>query len=64
MQNEIFQLRYLPLFEQDLLDTVGYITNVLHNEDAADRLLDDIEEAILKRLNNPLSFEPYHSAKQ
>ncbi|MCD8329906.1 MAG: type II toxin-antitoxin system RelE/ParE family toxin, partial [Lachnospiraceae bacterium] len=48
----------------DLLDTIDYITNVLQNEDTAQRLIDDIEEAILKRLNSPLSFEPYHSAKK
>ncbi|MCC8105313.1 MAG: type II toxin-antitoxin system RelE/ParE family toxin [Clostridiales bacterium] len=64
MQNETYQLRYLPLFEQDLLETVDYISNVLQNEDAAERLIDDVEEAILKRLNNPLAFEPYHSAKK
>lgn len=64
MQNEKFHLRYIPLFEQDLLDTVDYITNVLQNEDAAERLIDDVEKAILKRLNNPLAFEPYHSVKK
>lgn len=64
MQNETFQLRYLPLFEQDLLDTVDYITNVLQNEGAAQRLINDVETAILKRLENPLSFEPYRSAKK
>ncbi|MCD7835142.1 MAG: type II toxin-antitoxin system RelE/ParE family toxin [Lachnospiraceae bacterium] len=64
MQNETYQLRYLPLFEQDLLETVDYISNVLQNEDAAERLIDDVEEAILKRLNNPLAFEPYRSAKK
>ena len=64
MQNETFQLRYLPLFEQDLLETIDYITNVLQNEDAADHLIDDIEKAILKRLSNPLSYEPFPSAKQ
>ncbi|MCD7866692.1 MAG: type II toxin-antitoxin system RelE/ParE family toxin [Clostridiales bacterium] len=64
MQNETYQLRYLPLFEQDLLETVDYISNVLQNDDAADRLIDAVEKAILKRLNNPLAFEIYHSAKK
>ncbi|MCC8028901.1 MAG: type II toxin-antitoxin system RelE/ParE family toxin [Lachnospiraceae bacterium] len=64
MQNKTYQLSYLPLFEQDLLETVDYISNVLQNEDAADRLIDDIDEAIMKRLDNPLAFEPYHSAKK
>ncbi|MCD7884572.1 MAG: type II toxin-antitoxin system RelE/ParE family toxin [Lachnospiraceae bacterium] len=64
MLNKSYQLSYLPLFEQDLLETVDYISNVLQNEEAADRLIDDIDEAIMKRLDNPLAFEPYHSAKK
>ena len=64
MENKFYQLRYLPIFETDLLSTVNYITNVLKNEDAAHRLVDDIESAILKRLENPLAFEPYRSAKR
>ena len=64
MENKSYQLRYLPIFETDLLSTVNYITNVLKNEDAAHWLVDDIESAILKRLENPLAFEPYRSAKR
>ena len=33
MENKSYQLRYLPIFETDLLSTVNYITNVLKNED-------------------------------
>ena len=64
MENKFYQLRYLPIFETDLLSTVNYITNVLKNEDAAHRSVDDLESAILKRLENPLAFEPYRSAKR
>ncbi len=64
MENKTYRLRYLPLFEQDLLETVGYITNVLNNPDAALRLVDSVESAILERKNNPTMFEPYHSAKE
>ena len=53
MENKSYQLRYLPIFETDLLSTVNYITNVLKNEDAAHRLVDDIESAILKRREYP-----------
>ena len=35
MENKSYQLRYLPIFETDLLSTVNYITNVLKNEDAS-----------------------------
>ena len=64
MENKSYQLRYLPLFEQDLISTANYITNVLKNEDAALRLIDDVETVILERLNNPVAFEPYRSAKE
>lgn len=40
MQDKIYKLRYLPLFEQDLLDTVNYISKVLKNEEAAMRLIE------------------------
>lgn len=64
MADKIYQLKYLPIFEQDLIEAVGYITNVLKNPYAAERLLEDMEKAIHERLQNPLSFEPYRSAKK
>ena len=56
MENKPYQLRYLPIFEQDLINTANYITNVLKNE--------DVESAILERLDNPVAFEPYRSVKK
>ena len=44
MENKVYHLRYLPIFEQDLISTASYITNVLKNEDAALRLMDDGHE--------------------
>lgn len=64
MENKSYHLRYLPLFEQDLISTTNYIANVLKNEAAALRLIDDVETAILERLNNPVSFETYQSSKK
>jgi plasmid stabilization system protein ParE len=58
-----YTLRYLPLFEQDLADVRDYIAHTLKNPAAALRLIEDTDAAILKRLNNPLGFEPYHSSK-
>ena len=46
MADKPYQLRYLPIFEQDLVETVSYITNVLRNPDAANQLLADVEAAI------------------
>ncbi len=30
MENKVYHLRYLPIFEQDLISTASYITNVLN----------------------------------
>lgn len=63
MNKQNYNLTFLPLFENDLLEITDYITNVLQNPDAAYRLVDDIESAIVKRLEAPLSFAPYPSSK-
>ena len=41
---------------------VDYITYRLRNPAAAERLVDDVEAAILERLPCAESFEPFHSA--
>ncbi len=64
MADKKYRIRYLPLFEQDLVQAVSYITNVLKNPDAAEKLANDVEAAILERLHNPLAFEPYPSVKK
>lgn len=64
MKNEKYKLRYLPLFEQDLIQTISYITNVLKNTDAAEKLVNAIEDAIQERLEYPLAFEPFPSKKR
>lgn len=64
MKNEKYKLRYLPLFEQDLIQTVSYITNALKNTDAAEKLVNDIEDAIQERLEYPLAFESFPSKKR
>lgn len=63
MQSKEYKLTFLPLFENDLNEVVDYITNILQNPNAALRLVDDIENSILKRLENPLVYSPYKSAK-
>ena len=58
-----FELRILPLFEDDLNEAIDYIAFELNNPDAAERLVSDIELAVLKRLNAPLSFEKYAESR-
>ena len=56
-----YKLRYLPLFYEDLEQKVIYITEELHNQKAANDLLDAVENAILERLPVAESFEVYNS---
>lgn len=60
----MYELQYLPLFYDDLLATVKYLSEVLHNPKAANKLIDDMENAILDRLPNAEAFEPFHSLKE
>ena len=64
MGDTIYSLRYLPLFYNDLEESVIYISDVLCNVEAANELLDAVEDAIMKRLPNAESFEQYHSWKE
>ena len=57
-------LRYLPLFYEDLEQKIIYIAENLHNEKAANDLINTVEEAILERLPVAEAFEPYYSKKE
>lgn len=46
-----YVLRYLPLFYEDLEQKIVYIAETLHNEKAANDLLDAVEQAILYEKN-------------
>ncbi len=59
-----YSLRYIPRYEEDLNKIVDYIVFKLHNPDSAIKLIDKIEDAILKRLNCPLAFEPFQSNRK
>lgn len=63
MQKKTYRLRFLPLFSEDLIEITTYITSNLQNPEAANRLVNEIEDAIDKRLENPLIFAPYNSRK-
>ena len=64
MGETTYSLRYLPLFYDDLEERVMYISEVLHNNTAANNLIDSVEKAILDRLPNAESFESYHSKRE
>lgn len=64
MENKNYELRFLPLFENDLAEIVEYISFTLKNPTAAERLVDDVERAINNRLFCAESFEPFYSSKE
>lgn len=64
MSETKYKLRYLPMFYDDLSETVGYIRGKLCNPQAAGEMVDAVETAILERLPVAESFEPFHSAKE
>ncbi len=63
MDGKRYELRILPLFEEDLNEIVDYIAFRLQNPIAAERLVDDVESAIQERLHCAEAFEPYRSAR-
>ena len=65
MTKKKYSLRYLPLFYEELNRDITYIATKLGNIDAANNLLDDVESAILKRIEDgPESFEQVPSKKK
>lgn len=64
MADTKYILRYLPLFYEELEEKAVYIAETLKNPKAANDLLDLVEAAVLKRLQNAEAFEPYHSLKE
>ena len=60
-----YELRYLPLFREELKERALYIAVDLGNPKAADDLVDAVEEAIHERLKtNPEGFEPVPSKRE
>ncbi len=64
MADSKYDLRYLPLFYDDLERKVAYIAEHLHNKKAANDLINAVERAIIERLPNAETFEPYQSLKE
>lgn len=64
MFEETYKLRYLPMFFDDVNNIALYIKNELSNPNAANDLIDAVEEAILERLPVCESFEPFNSERE
>lgn len=60
---KINKLSYLPVFYDDLESAVRYLSDILRNKDAANKLIDSVEGAIQKRFPMADQFEKFHSIK-
>ena len=61
MAKSKYSLKYLPSFSEELNDIMYYITFILKNKNAAERLLNNIHKAIKQRSESPESYEIYKS---
>ena len=61
MLDDRFTLEYSPQFYEEISDAIRYITFKLRNPEAAQRLRDDAERAVLDCLDAPLAFAPYYN---
>ena len=61
--DESLQLRYLPLFWDDLHAAVFYISDVLDNPSAAERFVDQVEQGILAHRACPTAAPVYKSER-
>lgn len=59
-----YELRYLPIAQEDLIEIADYINNNLQNPVAAENTITKIEGAILERLETPESFAIWQSSKK
>ena len=61
---EKYRLRYLPIFYEDLNSCISYLADVLKNIQAAEKLLDDVESAVLNRLPFADRYQQIYSDKE
>lgn len=59
-----YKLQYLPLFWDDLNAALRYIRDVLKSSQAAELLLDDVEEAVLQLQFLPEAAPLYKEKRQ
>ena len=59
MAKNKYTIKYLPSFKEELDEILYYITFILKNKKAAERLLNKVHEVIEQRSENPEIYEMY-----
>lgn len=60
MEIKRYKVTYLSTFYKDLSEIIEYFQNDLRNNLAAEKFLDDVENAVLKRSKTPLILPPVY----
>ena len=61
MAKNKYTIKYLPSFSEELDEIIYYITFILKNKKSAERLLQNVHNAIEQRSESPESYEIYKS---
>ena len=64
MEKKKYEIKYLPLFYNDLDQITNYIMYTLNNEIAANNFVNELENEINKREDNPDAYEKYISTRK
>lgn len=59
-----YEIEYLPSFDKEFDETLYYIIYQLNNRNAAEKLIENVQKAIIERSTNPEGFEIYKEEKQ
>ena len=59
----MYNITYLPLAETDILDAVDYIAGKLHAPQAAQALLDELDDTVERISKYPYAHELYRTAR-
>ena len=63
MKKNNYEIKYLSSYIEDLTRILNYIMYNLENENATERLLENINKAIIERSLSPESYEKYNRSK-
>lgn len=61
MEDNGYSIEYLPQFKTDFFGILYYISYILENEYAANKMIKNVYDAIMKRKHNAIGFQVYRN---
>lgn len=59
MEDNEYRIEFLPQFKTDFFNILYYISYILENEHAANKMIQNVYNAIMKRKYNAIGFQVY-----